>query len=758
MTQRWSPAAASAAAYVALTGLFGRDVLANLRGAIAGDEGDPLFVAGILHWNAAMVPFTDAWWQFPIFAPTRDALAFSEHFLGLTPIASPIGWVARDAVVTYNLVTLLTFPLCALAMFALVRWLTSSAGAAFLAGLAFAFAPYRISHLPHLQLLAFFWAPLALLGLHAYLATGRRRWLALYGAAWMLQGAANGYALVFLSVFVGLWILWFVVARGNIAALAAIAIATAIAALPLVPIAARYMSVHALHGFERDIGEMRTYSADLAAVLCAPAQLSAWGWLRVGCRPEGELFPGIAGIVACALVVLRLRSDSTPRALARAVTLASRLLVAAGVAAGVVALTVWVAGPWRFALGPLSISASSLPKPVMLATVALVLGLVLSPGIRAAARRSSTAGFYLMAAVLTWVLALGPTVIFMGEPRGFRAPFAVLTSVPGISALRVPARFWLLTAMCLAVLVGFAAAPLLEGRRRRSAAVVLAIAAVLIAADGAVARMPAAPLPARPPDERALQGATVLTLPIDSLPDIASGFHAATGGWRSVNGYSGYFPAYYAALADASRDQDEDALAPFLARGDLHVMVAAGADGLRKMIERQPGAAITAASSGAVQYRIPGAGPASNGSWARGERVRIEAVRATCAASRAADVLDGDERTHWECGPQKPGQELVVDLGRPVSLGAVVQNLGRAHAGYPRRLRVDTSLDGTSWEAAWEGGVRGLLIAQALEHPGPAIHLAIPLPSREARYVRLTQLAEDQTRSWSVAEVEAWGR
>ena len=44
--------------------------------------------------------------------------------------------------------------------------------------------------------------PLAMLGLHAYVDTGRRRWLALYGAAWMLQGAANGYALVFLSVVV----------------------------------------------------------------------------------------------------------------------------------------------------------------------------------------------------------------------------------------------------------------------------------------------------------------------------------------------------------------------------------------------------------------------------------------------------------------------------------------------------------------------------------------------------------------------------
>ena len=35
--------------------------------------------------------------------------------------------------------------------------------------------------------------------------------LVLYGAAWALQAAANGYALVFFSVLVGVWVLWFVV-------------------------------------------------------------------------------------------------------------------------------------------------------------------------------------------------------------------------------------------------------------------------------------------------------------------------------------------------------------------------------------------------------------------------------------------------------------------------------------------------------------------------------------------------------------------
>ena len=231
MKRAWVPAAfASLLVYTVITVIIGRDVLTHVGSTIANDPGDPLFTAAILKWNATHVPLTDAWYQLPIFYPTRDTLTFSEHLLGLSVIASPIYWLTRDLVVTYNIVLLLTFPLCAMAMYALVFRLTGSAAGAFVAGLAFAFAPYRISQLPHIQMLATFWAPLALLGLHAYIETGRRRWLALYGAAWVLQGASNGYALVMFSMLVGLWTLWFVISSRKWHALLMIGLATAIAA------------------------------------------------------------------------------------------------------------------------------------------------------------------------------------------------------------------------------------------------------------------------------------------------------------------------------------------------------------------------------------------------------------------------------------------------------------------------------------------------------------------------------------------------
>src|SRR5688572_31656675 len=99
---------------------MGWPLIMTLGTTIASDPGDPLLNAAILAWNATHVPWTDAWYQFPIFYPTRDALTLSEHLLGLSLIATPLNWVTSNPAIAYNLTLLLTYPLCGLAMYALV--------------------------------------------------------------------------------------------------------------------------------------------------------------------------------------------------------------------------------------------------------------------------------------------------------------------------------------------------------------------------------------------------------------------------------------------------------------------------------------------------------------------------------------------------------------------------------------------------------------------------------------------------------------
>jgi hypothetical protein len=808
---------ASALVYAAAVALMGRHLLASLATTIGADIGDPVLVAATLAWNARTLPWTDAWFDFPAFHPATNVLTFTEHFLGVGVIASPLYWMTGDAIVTYNITLLASYVLTGVATFALVLRLTGSRAAAFIAGMAFGFAPYRASHLAHLQVGFVFWAPLALLGLHAYLDTGRRRWLALFGAAWLLQGASNGYFLIFFSVLVGCWTVWFLVLPGRWREVGWVLATIAVAALPLVPILARYLSAHAYYGFARNAQEIASFSADLAAVGCASRHLALWGWLRDGCAPEADLFPGVAVLLLClggaaawlrprsrerawtrlwpaaacagaAIVMLivtaaawnssasfRISASSVGKPLSRAAAIAVLaaawwfaaprilppqtrdrlvrpgmfgLLVGVAFAFLAAALSVAAVGPWQWT-----------PRLADLAYLPSGLGLLLAVAAAGAIWRPwsapSAVGFYVVGALVSWVLAWGPKPSAWGEPLLPQGPYEWLMWLPGMDGLRVPARFWMMTALCLSVAAGFAAAVLVRRSSRAAVAALVSVAGAGLLADG-WATIPAATLLPSPPRPEALRGQVVMTLPVGVVRDfdIAAQYAAVVGGWRSVNGYSGYEPPHYELLRRTSDANNPAVLAPFVSRGDLHVIVAEGAASLRRMVEEQPGSVAVAAGPGWRQYRIPRQGKPQP-RQPSGHRLRIASQTASCSEDLLPFTVDGDAGTRWHCGPQDPAQEIAVDLGAPSTVGQVVPALGQFATDYPRQLRVETSLDGRSWDAAWDGSILAELIEAQMHQPG-ANRYVLPFAPRLARYVRLRLQSSDNVWYWSIAELEVW--
>jgi hypothetical protein len=757
LKRAWVPAALSLLVYIIIAVIIGRVVLANLGSMIASDEGDPLLTAAILKWNATHVPLTDAWYQFPIFYPTRDTLTFSEHLLGLYLFASPIYWLSGNAIATYNLVLLLTYPLCGIAMFALTHRLTGSAAAAFVAGLAFAFGPYRVSQLPHIQMLATFWAPLALLGLHAYIDTGRRRWLALYGAAWVLQGASNGYALVYFSMLVGLWTLWFVVARRQWHALLMISITTIVAILPLAPVLYKYTTVHSRFGFMRGYFEIRNFSADIAALLCAPPTLTFWGWVHVLCKPEGELFPGVAVmlVVVLGLAVMLIRSwRSSPIDSGRIVTFLRRFLLFVTALYTLIVIVLLVLGPFQFAIGPLPIQASTLRKPLQVVIFSLILAMALSPGVRTAMRHWRDVGFYVVAAVLTWLMSLGPMTSLMGAV-GIPGPFQLIMSLPGVNSLRVPARFWLMTTLCLAVLVALVLAEMLRGRSRRVVMAVMLIAGAGVLGDGWNNRIRTVPIPPPLPDEKALAGTIVFEVPPDSLfRDIRSTYRAVNGGWKTVNGYSGWAPSYFNPLIGAGRAEVPELLTPFRQFGDLRVIVGEDVPRQRSVIEGLPGVTEIASDAKVRVYRVPkrdvDAIPTP-----QGRRLQIRALESPCSAGLLKLATDRDEETLWQCALWDERGFLTIDLGDLQSVGSVVNNLGYYSWLYPGSLSAETSIDGMTWSPAWSGSVRERSILAAMADP-KHLRIVVAFPAQRARYIRLRATEGAPDVPWTIAELEVW--
>src|SRR3954469_4959891 len=192
--------------YLALTIVMTWPLAAGLTHDVPGDFGDPLLQMWVMAWDATHLGA--GWWSANIFAPHPLALAYSEHLLPQALQTWPIYAATNNPILCYNLIFLSTFALSGLGMFLLGRELTGSATAGFVAGLAFAFAPYRIANIPHLQVLSSAWMPFVLFGLHRHFTTGRIGPLAGAAAAWILQNLSCGYYLLFFTPIVFLYIAW----------------------------------------------------------------------------------------------------------------------------------------------------------------------------------------------------------------------------------------------------------------------------------------------------------------------------------------------------------------------------------------------------------------------------------------------------------------------------------------------------------------------------------------------------------------------
>ena len=298
-------ALAAAVFLVLWTGVLLFPLLRAPLTAVPMDVGDPLLNAAILHWNASVIPFTERWWNFPSYFPASGVTAFTEHLLGVWPLASPVIWLTGNPVLAYNVAFALSFPLAGLAMFALVRHLTGSSAGAFAAAIAFAFAPYRANQLSHLQMLSTWGLPLALLGLHQYVQSGRRVGLVWFGLGWLGAALSNGYFMLFFGVYLGCWLLWFGTASSTRGKLPAVALALLVASLPLAPVLLRYVHVHAYYGFTRPIDAIILYSTDLTGILSASPNAPVAGRLVRLLNEEGAVFPGFAALGLAAWAVAR---------------------------------------------------------------------------------------------------------------------------------------------------------------------------------------------------------------------------------------------------------------------------------------------------------------------------------------------------------------------------------------------------------------------------------------------------------------------
>ena len=599
---------AAAAVYLVLTLALTWPLAAGVTRDLPGDFGDPLFTSWVLAWDATHLG--RGWWSANIFAPHPLALAYSEHFLPQALQIWPVYAATGNPILCYNLLFLSTFVLAAIGMFVFAREITGSDAAAFVAGLAFAFTPYRIASIPHLQVLSSAWMPFVLLGLRRYFATGRARRLAGAACAWTLQNLSCGYYLIFFSPIVLAYVAWEMTRAGlwrDRRTLLHLAIACAAVAANTAPFVVPYVELRRMGFSPRSIEETRRFSADAYAYLTADPNLRLWGPIaQAWPHAEGVLFPGLT-IAILAIIGARAGSPEGLRyASGRIARQDGNAEVPRGhreMAALQIAAAVWIAVVVALLLGysirlP-GIKITSLTRAVAVGCLGGAVLLAASRRGRAAARAwvLTPAGLFTLVALFGIAMSFGPEIHARGRSVARANIYTLFYAfVPGFDGLRVPARYATIVSLALAALAALAVAAAGSRVRRRIAIV----ASVIIVGEAIAVPIPVnqnsidygqrnlAPLPpsvaigsAAPPVYDAVArlppSAVLLELPLgEPAFDIRYMFYSTRHWRRLVNGYSGGAPASYVSLTHALVDaaaQPDRAWREIAASTATHVVV-----------------------------------------------------------------------------------------------------------------------------------------------------------------------------------------
>lgn len=555
--------------YSGLTFLFLWPFHRVWRDHLAPDRGDPLFNIYILEWVGRQIQL-----GFPdllganFFFPLENALTLSDHLLGVAFQSLVLDTLhSGGAIATYNLLVFLSFPLSGLGAAGLARACGCSRIGSLVAGAVYAFAPYHWGQLSHLQVLSYQWIPPTLWAFDRLLATPRPAKAGLFLAAYTLHVTGGSY----LAYMVHVPLLILLMHRAftepgwrSLAAPSALRVllpAAGVASAVTLGVFLPYLRSAGPLGLEWGAENYRIFGATLPSLL-TPAPLNrhfellAPALSRVGPYYEGDYWFAekslFLGFVPSALLVVgaaqRLRGRIgllRPSAAMAAVAAVAATLFAA--------IDLFTLGRWPAGTPEL------LQRPGAVYTIggtAFLGCLVVGAALR---RRAGSRPAPLPPAPDRDLLERG---LLLAGGASFLLCFPIVFEplseiVPGLSSMRVPARFFPFALLAAALLCarGTDVAASTPSTSRARPLIGLALLALLVA-ELAPRPIPWHALPRRNelPEvygwlaERP-EVEAILELPFLPPPDEVQYMYRSTVHWKPiVNGYSGHFPTHYAEL------------------------------------------------------------------------------------------------------------------------------------------------------------------------------------------------------------------
>jgi hypothetical protein len=573
------------ALFLALSVLYTWPLAIRLTTATS-DLGDPLLNTWILDWvSRALIHHPFSLFQAPLFHPAKFPLAFSENMIGIAAFVMPFRLAGVPALAVHNLAMLLGFATSGYAASVLGRTLTRSSpsiGAGVIAGILYAFVPFRFDHLPQVQIVWSPWLPLLLAALVWWWRAPSAKRATVVALCLVMNGLGNIHWLLFGTTAAALTMLLLYLLIGDEKPRRewlALLLAFIAAGLALLPVLWPYHVVSKLYEMRRGPGEVMLSSAEWHDWLVAASRSRLYGWAVDPqlSSPERALFPGmmvllltIVGIGYQVSDIRAAKGDSgsdtprDPRPDARDQIPDVPRNPAPGTRdpgpaprhpilttfAILLALLSWFGAVTpRFVIGGeghriLSMESADVPFTLLLIVLLFLFRARLSARLRSS-----------RIPVELW-LCVGWIVIGVAGSFGLKAFFHhfLYKHVSPFQAIRTPARWAIVTYTGLAGSAAYGAAALQKRRWVTGALVVLALLDTL-----PLLRWQHAPA-TLPPVYAAIPAGPLLELPVETNDEYRYLGYAAEHHLTTMNGISGFEPPLHRRLRTAlSLDDAEHA-------------------------------------------------------------------------------------------------------------------------------------------------------------------------------------------------------
>jgi hypothetical protein len=400
-----------------------------------------------------------------IFFPFHNSLAYSENLIGSALLAAPVIWLTGNTVLAMNLVVLFSVAASAFGAFLLARRLGLTTPAAVIAGLIFGFAPPRFFRIDQLPISTVQWIPFTLLALHAYVDTGRARYLQIAVALYSLQAITSGHGAAMLTLAVAVLLIWKYLCGEPPAVVRRLRDIGWPGALAMVPAALVYVPYKLAQvevGLKRQLDDWTLstpsyFASPTLAHQWLLAHLPDWHWLKGA--PDAWLFPGVLPLLLAVVAVWPHLRTVAPGASGRGWRRLGLALEALGLAFLAVAVWVTIAGGVRVKAGDavLFTSHGATPWIQFAIIVALRLAIVRRAPIAIGMRlRRAAAGLRSWRQTMNrpdhlWLYA-GLFVLCVwlsiGPPLGI---WRVMYWMPGLNFIRMPSRFTVVGMLALGI-------------------------------------------------------------------------------------------------------------------------------------------------------------------------------------------------------------------------------------------------------------------------------------------------------------------